>query len=100
MVNPSGTEPTKMPVKRESEYAIYCKSDYGPTFGLGKDGYDLHISDNANIFTSSSVCLGETYNNPTYNDPESEANLFFTGKTHFHVTNYEVFELVNWLIFC
>ena len=95
MVSPSGTEPTKMPVKRESEYAIYCKSDYGPTFGLGKDGYDLHISDNANILTSSSVCLGETYNNPTYNDPESEANLFFTGKTHFHVTNYEVFELVN-----
>ena len=95
MVNPSGTEPTKMPVKRESEYAIYCKSDYGPTFGLGKDGYDLHISGNANILTSSSVCLGETYNNPTYNDPESEANLFFTGKTHFHVTNYEVFELVN-----
>ena len=95
MVSPSCTEPTKMPVKRESEYAIYCKSDYGPTFGLGKDGYDLHISDNANILTSSSVCLGETYNNPTYNDPESEANLFFTGKTHFHVTNYEVFELVN-----
>ena len=93
MVNPSGTEPTKMPVKRESEYAIYCKSDYGPTFGLGKDGYDLHISDNANISTSSSVCLGETYNNPTYNDPESKADSFFTGETHFHVTNYEVFEI-------
>ena len=93
MVNPSGTEPTKMPVKRESEYAIYCKSDYGPTFGLGKDGYDLHISDNANILTSSSVCLGETYNNPTYNDPKSKADSFFTGETHFHVTNYEVFEI-------
>ena len=93
MVSPSGTEPTKMPVKRESEYAIYCKSDYGPTFGLGKDGYDLHISDNANISTSSSVCLGETYNNPTYNDPESKADSFFTGETHFHVTNYEVFEI-------
>ena len=96
MVNPSGTEPTKMPVKRESrEYAIYCKSDYGPTFGLGKDRYDLHISDNANIFTSSSVCLGETYNNPTNNDPESKADLFFTGETRFHVTNYEVFKLVK-----
>ena len=93
MVNPSGTEPTKMPVKQESEYAIYCKSDYGPTFGLGKDGYDLHISGNANILTSSSVCLGETYNNPTYNDLESKADSFFTGETHFHVTNYEVFEI-------
>ena len=93
MVNPSGSEPTKMPLKGESQYAICCRSDYGPTFGLGRDGHDLHISGKANIFTSSSVCLGETYNIPT--DVESKADLFFTGETRFHVTNYEVFELVN-----
>ena len=90
MVNPSGTEPTKMPLKRESQYAICCRGDYGPTFGLGRDGHDLHISGRANIFTSSSVCLGETYS-----DPESKADLSFTRETRFHVTNYEVFELVN-----
>ena len=28
-------------------------------------------------------------------DAESNADLFFTGETRFHVTNYEVFELVN-----
>ena len=95
MVSLSGTEPTKMPLKRESQYAICCRGDYGPTFGLGRDGHDLHISGNANISASSSVFLGETYNNPTYNDPESKAELFFTGKTNFHVTNYEVFEIVN-----
>ena len=95
MVNPSGTEPTIMRLERESQYAIFCRSDYGPTFGSVGDGHDLHISGKANIFTSSSVCLGETYNNPTYNDAESNADLFFTGETRFHVTNYEVFELVN-----
>ena len=93
MVNPSGTEPTIMQLERESQYAIFCRSDYGPTFGSGGDEHDLHISGKASIFTSSSVCLGETYNIPT--DAKSKADLFFTGETRFHVTNYEVFELVN-----
>ena len=93
MVNPSGTEPTIMRLERESQYAIFCRSDYGPTFGSVGDGHDLHISGKANIFTSSSVCLGKTYNIPT--DVESKADLFFTGETRFHVTNYEVFELVK-----
>lgn len=92
MVNPRGLKPTKIPLKQVtgSQYAICCRSDFGPTFGGGRDGHDLYISGNANISASSSVCLGETYDGP-----QSDAELFFTGKTHFHVTNYEVFELVN-----
>ena len=105
IVNPRGLEPTKMPLKQQDQqYAIYCKSDFGPTFGGGRDGHDLYISGNANISASSSVCLGDTYdtcdiykgydfndsNNTTVRD-----DYFFTGKTLFNVTNYEVLQLFN-----
>ncbi|KAL9954739.1 hypothetical protein ACROYT_G042313 [Oculina patagonica] len=83
MINPQGLGPTKMQLKsQQQQYAIYCFSGCGPTFG---GGHDLHISDNANTNTESYSILGSTYE-----CPPGQQSTFFTGVT---VTNYEVFAL-------
>ena len=87
MINPSGLGPTKMPLLIEShEHAIFCKSDYGPTFGAR---HDLHISGNANINYDSHTILGCSYQCPT----GQNAKTFLVGEKHFIVTDYEVFGL-------
>jgi len=86
MVNPCGLGPTKMtPKTQKQKYAIYCESEYGPTFG---GGFDLHISNNAGTNTSSYSRLGSSYERL----PGQQA-AFFTGKGNFTVTDYEVFGL-------
>ena len=82
MANPGGLGPTKIPLLIEShEPALYCKSDYGPTFGAG---HDLH---NANISYDSHTILGCSYQCPT----GQNAKTFLAGEKHFTVTDYEVF---------
>ena len=84
MVNPQGKAPIKIsPATNQQQNAIYCKSDYGPTFG---GGHDFHISNNANTSGSSYNNLGFSYQLPT-----GQQNTFFTGARNFHVTDYEVF---------
>jgi len=84
MVNPHGLGPTKLPLVSEREqYAIYCESSYGPTFGRGND---LCISGNAN--TNSYSYLGSSYQRPP-----GQKNTFFTGAKKIPVTDYEVFAL-------
>ena len=83
MVNPQGMAPSKMPLVKYQQNAIYCQSDYGPSFG---GGHDLHISTNANSSGSSYSNLGHTYQLPT-----GQQNTFFTGARNFNVTDYEVF---------
>jgi len=88
--------PTKLPlVTGQEQYAIYCGSSYGPTFGGGEDMdityilYDLHISANANTNTSSFSDLGNAYHRCS----SGEQSMFWTGSSHFTVTDYEVFAL-------
>ena len=84
MVNPQGKAPIKMSLPtNQQQNAIYCKSDYGPTFG---GGHDFHISNNANTSGSSYNNLGFSYQLPT-----GQQNTFFTIARNFHVTDYEVF---------
>ena len=46
LVNPSGSEPTKMPLRgTHNNNGIYCNSSYGPIFG---GGHDLLIANGAN----------------------------------------------------
>jgi len=86
MVNPHGLGPTKLPlVTGEEQFAIYCNSRYGPTFGRW---HDLCISGNANTNTSSYSELGTSYQRPP-----GQQNTFFTGAKNFTVTDYEVFSL-------
>ena len=45
LVNPSGTELTKMPLKGTTNLnGIFCNSGYGPTFGGGNDLYIATVS--------------------------------------------------------
>nr|XP_058954056.1 uncharacterized protein LOC131781419 [Pocillopora verrucosa] len=85
LANPSGLEPTKLPLKSNShQYAILYSSSNGPTFGCG---CDLRIADDANTSPSSSSFLGHTYEiPPAWNNTSSLA-----GGRNFVVTNYEVF---------
>ena len=86
MVNRYGLGPTKMPLIKNPENAIYCNSGRGPTFGAG---HDLNILGNANTNTSGHSILGNSYGCP----PGQQR--FFTGAQDFTVTNYEVFGLLN-----
>ena len=83
MVNPQGVDPIKMPLAKDHQYAIYCNSCHGPTFGRG---HDLQVSNNANKSGSSYSNLGNSYQLPT-----EQQNTFFTGARNFGVTDYEVF---------
>ena len=90
LVNPQGLEPTKMPITTDGQkYGICCYSEYGPTFGRGLyGGYALKISDHANV-RSSDFGISDSY------DFHQDFRTFFTGKTQFLVSDYEVFSLVN-----
>lgn len=85
VVNPNGLGPIKLPITKNHQYAIYCESTYGPSFG---GGHDLHIYGNANSNTSSYSGLGHTYECPS-----GQQSTFFTGARNFSVTDYEVFGL-------
>ena len=82
-MNPKGVAPSKMPLVGDQQYAIYCDSNSGPTFG---GGFDLHISNNANTSGESYSILGYSYQLPT-----GQHSAFFTGAQYFNVTDYEVF---------
>lgn len=85
IVNPHGLEPRTLPVlETQNRAAMHCKSEYGPTFG---DKYDLHISRYANRNKNSCNIFS------SYSCPEGKQTTFFTGATHFTVSNYEVFGL-------
>ena len=75
----------KMPVTKP-EYAIYCTTTYGPTFG---GGHDLYISDNCHVNTGSHTNLGITYKLPT--GYTGQAGSLLAGTYNFKVDEYEVF---------
>ena len=84
IVNPHDLEPRKLPPKTRDDVAVFCKSEYGPTFG---EGYDLHISGNANRKKKGQSVFS------SYSCPEGKQTTFFTGARNFTVSNYEVFGL-------
>lgn len=86
LVNPSGEEPTKFPLKAGSgKSAMYCDSG-GPAFGVG---HDLFISSEANANSdSSSKYLNRSYACPSHVTFNS---TFLTGNEFFTVDELEVF---------
>ena len=84
LVNPSGTGPTKMPLKgNNNQYGICCYSEYGPTFGGGND---LYIASGANANSNSHCNLGNTYQCPA-----NANSSFLVGQKNFCVNEMEVF---------
>ena len=84
LVNPSGLPPTKLPLKAGMEgNAIYCHSNYGPSFG-SDDG--LRIVSSPNSYNCS-ISLNNSYQCPT----GQKANTFLTGSQNSKITEMEVF---------
>ena len=89
--NKDNLEPFKAAVYQNSEHALRPRSDYGPTFG---GGHDLHISNNANLYTGSYTNFGYTYQPPpgyTYRATNTQALL--AGTLYFTPSEVEVFYL-------
>ena len=76
-----------------SEKAIFCKSDSGPTFSNStRDKSDaFYISNNSNINTLSYSHLGDNYKHPKYQYGSDEAKTFLAGSNQFQVSEIEVY---------
>jgi hypothetical protein len=80
----------KMRVKT-AEKAIFCCTDYGPTFGHGN--CDLIIRNNCHLNASSGTPdFAQTYAHPRYVHGSNEAKSFLAGSTPFQVAEIEVFK--------
>jgi hypothetical protein len=73
-------------VPGNEHYAIYCKSNHGPSFG---GGHDLHISNNANGNQESYSKFGNYYQRPP-GTAQAEYSLL-VGSRNFTPTEIEVF---------
>ena len=69
--------------------AIFCNSEYGPTFGFG---HDIYIDNNANTTMNSYSFLGSTYKHPKYGYGKDEAQTFFSGSKRFRLDEIEVYQ--------
>jgi hypothetical protein len=73
-------KPLKMKVdSNRHEDAIYCGSEYGPTFG-----HDIYIANDANITINCCSNLGLTYHHPQYVEGTNEARTFLAGSFNFN----------------
>ena len=90
LTNIHGTAPTKFPITRNYENAIYDYSSYGPTFG---GNHDIKI-DNNYLNNNISYCnLGYSYT-----DSLGYGNSIFSGdvnSNNFNLKEMEVFKLLN-----
>jgi hypothetical protein len=77
---------TKYPIASGYDYAIYCGSSYGPTFG---SGHTIHVSDNSNSNTSSYVNGGSPYNIPA--GANGNYSILTDGNYNFQTTEVEVY---------
>lgn len=68
--------------------AIYCGSNYGPTFG---EGHDFYISNNSNVNNYSLSNLGFTYRHPHYSNGSNNTKIFLAGSHNFQTTEIEVY---------
>jgi hypothetical protein len=82
------SKPVKMLVDpNEDEYAIYCHSSNGPTFGD-----DIIISNNANTTMDCESNLSFTYKHPQYAYGTNEAQTFLAGSHEFQLDEIEVYQ--------
>ncbi len=68
-------EPVKMNIDPDyHDFAIYCRSECGPTFGVGRD---IVIANNANTTMDSYSYLGNAYKHPQYRYGTNESDSFW-----------------------
>jgi hypothetical protein len=83
--NPRNSESLKFALSNRST-TIYCRSDYGPTFG---DGHSIYVANDSNSNNSSFTSLGNSY----VNDTGIHYQQVFTGENCFTVQEIEVFSI-------
>jgi hypothetical protein len=71
----------------QHQYAIFCHSECGPTFGD-----DIHIANNANTTMDSRSNLGFAYKHPQYGHGTNEGKTFLAGSHKFQLDEIEVYE--------
>ena len=89
--NKDNLKPFKAAVYRYSQNAFYHDSGYGPTFGRG---YDLYMSNIANLNTGSHTDFCRTYQAPPgYTYGANNTNALLAGTHYFTPSEVEVFYL-------
>jgi hypothetical protein len=84
--NQTNTSPKRFALKPDrKQYAIYCRPDYGPTFGGGHDFCISHNVQGAPTYTN----FGNSYTNDTGHDGPT----FLAGEQNFTVKEIEVFQM-------
>jgi hypothetical protein len=84
--NPHNFPARRFALKAEKKHeAIYCQSTRGPHF------WDIAVSDNCNVMTSTYTHFGYSSTNDTGLDCEKVS----TGWRHFQVKEIEVFEITD-----
>lgn len=73
----------------QPQYAIYCNSFYGPTFG---GGHSIYVASNSNRNILSHSNIGYTYKHPSIEYDTDKARSFMAGSYHFQTTEIEVFK--------
>lgn len=86
LVNRDG-KPMRMMCEKKA-CAIFCHTDYGPTFG---DGHDIFIENSANELGNSYANLGDSYKHPKYAYGSDEAKAFLGGSLDFKISDVEVY---------
>jgi hypothetical protein len=83
-------QPLKMKVDlNKHQHAIFCHSEYGPTFG---GGHDITIANNSNTTRGSWSNLGSAFKHPQYAQVTNEASTFLAGSHEFQLDEIEVYQ--------
>jgi hypothetical protein len=81
--------PLKMKIDPNQHHgAIYCDSEYGPTFGY----CDIHMANISNTTMSFWSNLGYAYKHSQYAYRTNEARIFLAGSHKFKLDEIEVYE--------
>ena len=84
-------KPCKMKIDpSQHQKAIFCHSEYGPTFG--DSCCDIYIHSDANTNTTSHSDLGLVYKHPSYQHGSNEAKSFLAGSYFFQLSEIEVYQ--------
>jgi hypothetical protein len=71
------------------QYAIWCHSRYGPTFGC--IGHDICIYNSAHTTSGCFSNLGHSYEHPQFAYGTDEARIFLAGSEYFQLDEIEVY---------
>jgi len=83
-------KPLKMNINpNRHDFAIFCHSSCGPSFG---GGCDIYIAKNANITMECCSQLGVSYKHPRYAQGTDEAKTFLAGSFRFQLDEIEVYQ--------